>query len=127
MDKKIQAAVTLNGKDKTVAFTTTGAEVKEQSVIFKSGFQVWSFSERSVRQQLPVSLRLPKRRGLFFLRLWEFQTALTLTAPPSGSMVTSSADTMFQFPWEYVQLDVSFYSPTTSCHRTPPGLLGPSV
>lgn len=54
MDRKIQAAVTLNGKDKTVAFATTGVKVKEQSVVFQSGFQVWSFSESSVQQQLPV-------------------------------------------------------------------------
>lgn len=39
MDKKIQAAVTLNGKDKTVALATTGVAVKEQSAVFKSGFQ----------------------------------------------------------------------------------------
>lgn len=43
MDRKIQAAVTLNGKDKTVAFATTGVAVKEQSVVFQSGFQVWGF------------------------------------------------------------------------------------
>lgn len=47
MDKKIQAAVTLNGKDKTVAFASTGAAVKKQSVVFRSGFQVWAFSESS--------------------------------------------------------------------------------
>lgn len=47
MDKKIQAAVTLNGKDKTVTFATTGVEVKEQSVVFKSGFQVRGFSVSS--------------------------------------------------------------------------------
>lgn len=48
MDKKIQAAVTLNGKDKTVAFAATGTAVKEQSVVFQSGFQVGTFSERSI-------------------------------------------------------------------------------
>lgn len=54
MDKKIQAAVTLNGKDKTVALATTGVAVKEQSAVFKSGFQVRGFPESSVEQQLPV-------------------------------------------------------------------------
>lgn len=49
MDKKIQAAVTLNGKDKTVAFAATGAAVKEQSVVFQGGFQVGSFSGRSIQ------------------------------------------------------------------------------
>ncbi|XP_067342918.1 collagen alpha-1(XXI) chain [Channa argus] len=38
-DKEIQAAVTLNGKDKTVTFTTTSTREKEQRVIFKFGFQ----------------------------------------------------------------------------------------
>lgn len=40
-DKKIQAAVTLSGKDKTVIFTTTSTKKKEQKVVFKAGFQVW--------------------------------------------------------------------------------------
>lgn len=61
MDKKIQAAVTLNGKDKTVALATTGVAVKEQSAVFKSGFQVRGFSESSVEQQLPVSLAEGRR------------------------------------------------------------------
>lgn len=39
-DKKIQAAVTLSGKDKTVIFTTTSTKKKEQKVVFKAGFQV---------------------------------------------------------------------------------------
>ncbi|XP_028425756.1 collagen alpha-1(XXI) chain [Perca flavescens] len=40
-DKEIQAAVTLNGKDKTVIFTTTTTSIteKEQRVTFKAGFQ----------------------------------------------------------------------------------------
>ncbi|XP_032360275.1 collagen alpha-1(XXI) chain [Etheostoma spectabile] len=43
-DKEIQAAVTLNGKDKSVIFTTTTTTTtsiteKEQSVTFKAGFQ----------------------------------------------------------------------------------------
>ncbi|KAK2858581.1 hypothetical protein Q5P01_003201 [Channa striata] len=38
-DKEIQAAVTLNGKDKTVTFTTTSIREKEQRVVFKFGFQ----------------------------------------------------------------------------------------
>ncbi|XP_078136590.1 uncharacterized protein LOC144537049 [Sander vitreus] len=39
-DKEIQAAVTLNGKDKTVIFTTTTSITeKEQRVIFKAGFE----------------------------------------------------------------------------------------
>ncbi|XP_034718296.1 collagen alpha-1(XXI) chain [Etheostoma cragini] len=39
-DKEIQAAVTLNGKDKSVIFTTTTSITeKEQSVTFKAGFQ----------------------------------------------------------------------------------------
>lgn len=40
MDKKIQAAVTLSGKDKSVIFTTTSIKGKEQRVVFKVGFQV---------------------------------------------------------------------------------------
>lgn len=99
MDKKIQAAVTLNGKDKTVAFATTGAAVKEQSVVFQTGFQVRSFSESSVQGQLPVLPATNKKTSVGFLRLWESQTALTSTASSSGSMVTRSANTMFQFPW----------------------------
>lgn len=39
-DKKIQAAVTLNGKNKTVSFLTTRAKEKQQRVVFKEGFQV---------------------------------------------------------------------------------------
>lgn len=39
-DKKIQAAVTLNGKDKTVRFSTTRSGDKQQRVVFKEGFQV---------------------------------------------------------------------------------------
>lgn len=39
-DKKIQAAVTLSGKDKSVTFTTTSTKEKEQRVVFKTGFQV---------------------------------------------------------------------------------------
>nr|XP_046227047.1 collagen alpha-1(XXI) chain [Scatophagus argus] len=38
-DRKIQAAVTLNGKDKTVIFTTTSTTENEQRLIFKAGFQ----------------------------------------------------------------------------------------
>uniref|UniRef100_A0A3Q3SXD2 Collagen alpha-1(XXI) chain n=1 Tax=Mastacembelus armatus TaxID=205130 RepID=A0A3Q3SXD2_9TELE len=38
-DKEIQAAVTLNGKDKTVTFTTTSITEKEQRLIFRDGFQ----------------------------------------------------------------------------------------
>ncbi|XP_068565560.1 collagen alpha-1(XXI) chain [Cebidichthys violaceus] len=38
-DKEIQAAVTLNGKDKTVIFTTTSTTEQEQRVTFKAGFQ----------------------------------------------------------------------------------------
>ncbi|XP_030253405.1 collagen alpha-1(XXI) chain [Sparus aurata] len=38
-DRKIQAAVTLSGKDKTVIFTTTSVTEKEQRVIFKASFQ----------------------------------------------------------------------------------------
>ncbi|KAM8731700.1 collagen alpha-1(XXI) chain-like [Acanthopagrus schlegelii] len=38
-DKKIQAAVTLSGKDKTVIFTTTSVTEKEQRVTFKASFQ----------------------------------------------------------------------------------------
>ncbi|XP_051266258.1 collagen alpha-1(XXI) chain [Dicentrarchus labrax] len=38
-DKKIQAAVTLSGKDKTVMFTTTSITEKEQRVTFKTGFE----------------------------------------------------------------------------------------
>lgn len=39
-DKKIQAAVTLNGKDKTVTFVSTRATDKQQSVVLQGGFQV---------------------------------------------------------------------------------------
>lgn len=39
-DKKIQAAVTLSGKDKSVAFTTTSVTNKEQTVVFRDGYQV---------------------------------------------------------------------------------------
>ncbi|KAM9337580.1 collagen alpha-1(XXI) chain [Symphorus nematophorus] len=38
-DKQIQAAVTLNGKEKTVMFTTTSVTEKEQRIVFKTGFQ----------------------------------------------------------------------------------------
>ncbi|XP_072234891.1 uncharacterized protein [Leuresthes tenuis] len=38
-DKKIQAAVTLSGKDKTIIFTTTSMTEQEQRVIFTTGFQ----------------------------------------------------------------------------------------
>lgn len=38
-DKEIQAAVTLNGKDKSVIFTTTSMIKREQRAIFKTGFQ----------------------------------------------------------------------------------------
>lgn len=99
MDKKIQAAVTLNGKDKTVAFAATGAADKEQSVVFQSGFQVRSFPESGIQRQLYVSLAKNKKMSVVFLRLRKSQTALTSTASPSGSTVTWSADTMFQFPW----------------------------
>ncbi|XP_037135539.1 collagen alpha-1(XXI) chain [Syngnathus acus] len=38
-DKKIQAAVTLNGKDKTVTFTTTKMTNMEQKMVFNIGFE----------------------------------------------------------------------------------------
>ncbi|XP_075308531.1 collagen alpha-1(XXI) chain-like [Odontesthes bonariensis] len=38
-DKKIQAAVTLSGKDKTIIFTTTSMTEQEQRIIFMAGFQ----------------------------------------------------------------------------------------
>ncbi|XP_057680160.1 collagen alpha-1(XXI) chain [Corythoichthys intestinalis] len=38
-DRKIQAAVTLNGKDKTVTFTTTKIPNKEQQIVFSMGFE----------------------------------------------------------------------------------------
>uniref|UniRef100_A0A3Q2Y2C0 Collagen alpha-1(XXI) chain n=1 Tax=Hippocampus comes TaxID=109280 RepID=A0A3Q2Y2C0_HIPCM len=38
-DKKIQAAVTLNGKDKTVTFTATKMTNKEQRIVFDMGFE----------------------------------------------------------------------------------------
>ncbi|XP_077364506.1 uncharacterized protein LOC144008973 [Festucalex cinctus] len=38
-DKKIQAAVTLNGKDKSVTFTTTKMTNKEQRIVFDVGFE----------------------------------------------------------------------------------------
>ncbi|KAG7525569.1 hypothetical protein JOB18_028429 [Solea senegalensis] len=38
-DGEIQAAVTLDGKDKSVSFTTTNIHAKEQRVDFKTGFQ----------------------------------------------------------------------------------------
>lgn len=39
-DKKIQAAVTLNGKDRSVIFVTTRTTDKQQRVVFQEGFQV---------------------------------------------------------------------------------------
>lgn len=39
-DKKIQAAVTLNGRDKSVSLLTTRSREKQQRVVFKEGFQV---------------------------------------------------------------------------------------
>lgn len=39
-DRRIQAAVTLSGKDKAVTFTTTSTTEREQTVVFKTGFQV---------------------------------------------------------------------------------------
>ncbi|XP_034028797.1 collagen alpha-1(XXI) chain-like [Thalassophryne amazonica] len=38
-DGEIQAAVTLSGKDKTVTFTTTSTTDKQQSAVFRVGFQ----------------------------------------------------------------------------------------
>ncbi|XP_059182492.1 collagen alpha-1(XXI) chain [Centropristis striata] len=38
-DQEIQAAVTLNGKDKSVIFTTTSVTEKEQRVTFKAGLE----------------------------------------------------------------------------------------
>ncbi|CAF87062.1 unnamed protein product, partial [Tetraodon nigroviridis] len=38
-DKKIQAAVTLNGKDRSVIFVTTRTTDKQQRVVFQEGFQ----------------------------------------------------------------------------------------
>nr|XP_057916539.1 collagen alpha-1(XXI) chain-like [Doryrhamphus excisus] len=38
-DKEIQAAVSLNGKDKTVTFTTTSIANKEQKIVFNLGLQ----------------------------------------------------------------------------------------
>lgn len=38
--KEIQAAVTLNGKDQSVIFTTTSVTEAEQKAIFKKGFKV---------------------------------------------------------------------------------------
>ncbi|XP_077410649.1 uncharacterized protein LOC144040375 [Vanacampus margaritifer] len=38
-DKKIQAAVTLNGQDKSVTFTTTKMTNKEQRIVFNMGFE----------------------------------------------------------------------------------------
>lgn len=111
VDRKIQAAVSLSGKDKTVAFASTGVAVKKQSVVFRSGFQVWACSESSSFQ--------------FRSRLLE--RALTSTAPPSGSTATQSAGSMLQFPWQHIQLNASYCWPTTSCHHTPPDLQGPSV
>lgn len=54
-DKKIQAAVTLNGKDKSVIFITSSAGEKQQRVVFKGGFQVWK--EANLHQN---------QRNLFF-------------------------------------------------------------
>lgn len=50
-DRKVQAAVTLNGKDKSLTFVTTRATEEQQSVVFQEGFQVCvggvvSFSNR---------------------------------------------------------------------------------
>lgn len=44
-DKKIQAAVTLNGKDKTVTFTVTKMTNKEQRIVFDMGFEVSGMRE----------------------------------------------------------------------------------
>lgn len=40
-EKKIQAAVMLNGKDKSVIFITSSAGEKQRRVVLKGGFQVW--------------------------------------------------------------------------------------
>ncbi|XP_047205210.1 collagen alpha-1(XXI) chain [Girardinichthys multiradiatus] len=58
--KEIQAAVTLNGKDQSVIFTTTSVTEKEQKVIFKTGFKTlydgkWHQLKLLVRSQQVVS------------------------------------------------------------------------
>ncbi|KAK5603774.1 hypothetical protein CRENBAI_001319 [Crenichthys baileyi] len=58
--KEIQAAVTLNGKDQSVIFTTTSVTEKEQKVIFKTGFKTlydgkWHQLKLLVRTQQVVS------------------------------------------------------------------------
>uniref|UniRef100_A0A146QDB9 Collagen alpha-1(XXI) chain n=1 Tax=Fundulus heteroclitus TaxID=8078 RepID=A0A146QDB9_FUNHE len=60
MSKEIQAAVTLNGKDHSVIFTTTSLTEKEQRIIFTTGFQPlydgkWHQLKLLVRPQQVVS------------------------------------------------------------------------
>lgn len=62
-DKKIQAAVTLNGKDKSVTFVTTRASDEQQSVVFQGGFQVCMnkvyFFKKTNRRTSKTSSRQP--------------------------------------------------------------------
>lgn len=63
--KQIQAAVTLNGKDQSVIFTTTSVTENEQKVIFKRGFKV------SIKTILHECIYHPRSSGQsLVLKFW---------------------------------------------------------